>query len=91
MATNRTRQALSRHNSVGSLAWPEPHETNQLVLYTTSGRNLKQPGMLARKHLQREGVLGEHHGILILGVLAVHSDMYLSELCLYIYTQLLEP
>ena len=65
--------------SVDSLAWPDPTwpcETNQLVLYTTSGRNLKQLGMLARKHLQREGVL-------ILGVLAVHSDMYLSELCLY--------
>ena len=33
---------------------------------------------------ERERVLDEHHEFLILGLLAVHPDMYLSELCQYI-------
>ena len=35
---------------------------------------------------ERERVLDEYHEILILGVLAVHPDMYLSELCIYIHS-----
>ena len=35
---------------------------------------------------ERERMLDEHHEMLILGLLAVHPDMYLSELCLYIHS-----
>ena len=38
------------------------------------------------KEEKRERVLDEYHEMLTLGVLAVHPDMYLSELCIYIHS-----